>query len=140
MRHALLVRTLIPFLMFCGDQRGNAEAAVRWYCSIFDDSRIVKIDRYGPGDAEPEGAVRVAEFEICGHTVKAIDSFGPHDFTFTPAISLWIDCTSQPELEHLAASLAEGGRMLMPVGSYGFSTAFCWVADRFGVTWQLNLR
>jgi len=125
--------------MFCGEHHGEAEDAIQWYCSVFDDSRIVKIDRYGPGETEPEGTIRVAEFEINGHTAKVIDSAGPHDFTFTPAISLWMDCTSQAEFQHLAASLAEGGTMLMPVGSYGFSKFFCWVADRFGVTWQLNL-
>jgi predicted 3-demethylubiquinone-9 3-methyltransferase (glyoxalase superfamily) len=109
------VQTLIPFLMFCGENHGRAEEAIRWYCSVFDDSRIVKIDHYGPGETEPEGTVRVAECEIGGHTVKAIDSAGPHDFTFTPAMSLWMDCASRAELERLAASLAEGGTMLMPV-------------------------
>ena len=62
--------------MFCGTQHGKAEEAIRWHCSILEDSRIVKIDRYGPGEAEPEGSVRVAEFEIGGHPVKAIDSAG----------------------------------------------------------------
>ena len=52
---------------------------------------------------------------------------------------IWVDCTSAEELGRLAAALGEGGSMLMPVGSYGFSSLFCWVADEFGVTWQLNL-
>lgn len=133
------MQRLVPFLMFCGDGHGRAEEAIGWYCSIFDDSRIVKIDRYGPGDPEPEGTVRVAEFEIGGNPVRAIDSAAPHAFTFTPAISLWVDCTTDDELRRLAAALGEGGTMLMPVGAYGFSPLFCWVADRFGVTWQLNL-
>jgi predicted 3-demethylubiquinone-9 3-methyltransferase (glyoxalase superfamily) len=60
-------------------------------------------------------------------------------FTFTPAISLWVDCTTREELERAATLLAEDGAMLMPLGNYGFSSYFCWVADRFGVTWQLNL-
>ena len=138
-REAACVQRLVPFLMFCRENRGRAEEAIRWYCSVFDDARIVAIDRYGPGEAEPEGSVRAAEFEIAGHTVKAIDSAGPHDFTFTPALSLWVDCTSRAELERLAARLAEGGTTLMPVATYGLSDLFCWVADRFGVTWQLNL-
>ncbi len=133
------MQTIIPFLMFCGPQHGNAEEAIGLYCSIFDDSRIVKIDRYGPDEVEAEGTVRLAEFEIGGHMVRAIDSGGPHEFSFTPAISLWVDCSSRSELEHVAASLATGGSMLMPLGSYGFSQLFCWVADRYGVTWQLNL-
>ena len=139
MSEAGLVTSLIPFLMFCGDQHGRAEEAMGLYCSIFDDSRIVAIDRYGPGDSETEGTVRSAEFQIGGHTIRAIDSAFPHEFTFTPAISLWVDCVSRAELQRLAAALAEGGAMLMPVGAYGFSDLFCWVADRFGVTWQLNL-
>jgi predicted 3-demethylubiquinone-9 3-methyltransferase (glyoxalase superfamily) len=125
--------------MFCREQHGNAEEAINLYCSVFEDSRIVSIDRYGAGDAEPEGTVRVAEFELGGHLIKAIDSGGAHEFTFTPAISLWVDCASREELERAAAALGEGGQMLMPVDNYGFSELFCWVADRFGVTWQLNL-
>ncbi len=133
------MRNLVPFLMFCGEQHGKAEEAISFYCSVFDDARLVSIDRYGPDDAEPEGTVRVAEFEIGGHRLKAIDSGGPHAFTFTPAISLWIDCSSRSELEKSAGALAEGGRFLMPVADYGFSELFAWVADQFGVTWQLNL-
>ncbi len=133
------MQSLMPFLMFCGAQHGNAEEAITFYCSVFEDSRIVNIDRYGPDEGEAEGTVRVAEFTIGGHTVRAIDSGGPHEFTFTPAISLWVECSSRTELEGLAEALVDGGSMLMPVGSYGFSELFCWVADRYGVTWQLNL-
>lgn len=125
--------------MFCGEQHGKAEAAIRFYCSVFDDAALVSIDRYGPDEAGPEGTVRVAELEIGGHRLKAIDSAGPHRFTFTPAISLWIDCSSRSELERLAAALADRGTFLMPVDDYGFSELFAWVADQFGVTWQLNL-
>lgn len=138
-REAGVVNALVPFLMFCGDQRGKAEEAIQWYCSIFDDARILDIDRYGPGETEPEGTVRRAEFQIGGHTIRAIDSSGPHTFTFTPAMSLWVECSSRAELLELAAALADGGSELMPVASYPFSDLFCWVADRFGVTWQLNL-
>ena len=129
----------MPFLMFCGEQHGRAEAAITYYCSVSDNARLVSIDRYGPDDSEPEGTVRVAEFDIGGHPLKAINSAGDHRFTFTPAISLWIDCSSRSELERCAAPLADGGMFLMPVGDYGFSELFAWVADRFGVTWQLNL-
>jgi predicted 3-demethylubiquinone-9 3-methyltransferase (glyoxalase superfamily) len=125
--------------MFCGDNHGKAEEALELYCSLFSGSRIVSIDRYGAGDAEPEGSVRVAEVEIGGFTVRAIDSAVPHQFGFTPAISLWVDCESREELERAAHALDEDGQMLMPLGSYGFSELFCWVADRYGVTWQLNL-
>ena len=132
------MRSLSPFLMFCGDQYGKAAEAIELYTSLFEGSRIVSIDRYGPDESEPEGTVRVAEFELAGHTVKAIDSAAPHQFTFTPAISLWVDCSSRGELERCAAALGDRGTMLMPIGNYGFSELFCWVADRYGVTWQLN--
>jgi predicted 3-demethylubiquinone-9 3-methyltransferase (glyoxalase superfamily) len=64
------MQSLVPFLMFCGDQHGKAEEAIRFYTSLFDGSRIIQIDRYGPEDSEPEWTVRVAEFEIGDHSVK----------------------------------------------------------------------
>jgi predicted 3-demethylubiquinone-9 3-methyltransferase (glyoxalase superfamily) len=124
--------------MFCGEQHGKAEEAIRWYCSIFDQSRVVEISYYAPDDAEPEGTVRTAVFELGGHRLMAIDSAAPHAFTFTPAISIWVDCSTREEIDRLAASLSHDGAMLMPLDDYGFSTAFAWVADRYGVTWQLN--
>lgn len=133
------MRRLSPFLMFCGDQHGKAEEAFTWYCSIFDDSRVIEIDHYRSGDSEPEGTVRSATFELGGHRMMAIDSAAPHPFTFTPAISLWVECSSPAEIERVSASLSDGGTMLMPLDDYGFSQQFCWVADRYGVTWQLNL-
>jgi predicted 3-demethylubiquinone-9 3-methyltransferase (glyoxalase superfamily) len=133
------MQALTPLLMFCGSQHGNAEDAIRWYCSLFDDSRVVEINQYGPSDDEPEGTVRSAVFEIGGHRVLAMDSGRDHPFTFTPAISLRIDCSSQEELERVSSDLTEGGSVLMPLGDYGFSKQFCWIEDRFGVSWQLNL-
>ncbi len=133
------MRDLVPFLMFCGEQHGKAEEAVNWYCTIFENSRIVAIDRYGPGESDPEGTVRVATFEVGGHRMMAIDSAAPHAFTFTPAMSLWLECSSRDEIERLSKVLSADGAMLMPLGDYGFSEQFCWVQDRYGVTWQLNL-
>ncbi len=77
--------------------------------------------------------------EIGGNPVRAIDSGGPHEFTFTPAVLLWVDCSSRAELERVATGLAVDGSMLMPLGDYAFSELFCWVADRYGVTRQLDL-
>lgn len=132
------MRELVPFLMFCGNQQGKAEEAVTFYCSIFPDSRVVHLDRYGPEEGQPEGTVRVAVFELAGKPIRAIDSAGAHDFTFTPAISIYVDCSSANEIERLAAALTDGGSTLMPLGDYGFSERYCWIADRYGVTWQLN--
>ncbi|HEX5479326.1 MAG TPA: VOC family protein [Dehalococcoidia bacterium] len=133
------MRDLAPFLMFCGEQHWRAGEAIAFYCSTFPDSRIVQIDRYGPEEAEPERTVRVATFELGGKRLMAIDSAAPHEFTFTPAISIWIERSSADEIERLSSALLDGGSALMPLGDYGFSRQSCWVADRYGVTWQLNL-
>ena len=62
-----------------------------------------------------------------------------HEWTFTPAISLWVTCHSVEEIDQLHARLAEGGQIFMPLGSYPFSEKFVWLADRYGVSWQLAL-
>jgi predicted 3-demethylubiquinone-9 3-methyltransferase (glyoxalase superfamily) len=127
--------TVHPFLMF----EGRAEEAMRLYVSLFEDGEIEVLERYGPGQAGPEGAVRHGAFRVGGQSVRCIDSPVHHDFTFTPAASLFVDCASKAEVARLAAALAEGGSELMPLGDSGFSRAFAWVNDRFGVSWQLNL-
>ncbi len=62
-----------------------------------------------------------------------------HEFGFTPAISIFVDCESPEELERLYTMLSDGGEVLMPLDNYGFSTKFGWLNDRYGVSWQLNL-
>ncbi len=62
-----------------------------------------------------------------------------HAFTFTPSMSLFVECESPGEFERLHEQLAAGGETLMPPDDYGFSTRFAWLNDRFGVSWQLNL-
>jgi len=126
---------VIPFLMF----EGRAEEAMNFYISLLPDSRILSINRYGPGEAGREGSVMQARFQIAGQTVMCIDSPVKHDFTFTPAISLFVDCASESQVDDLFAKLSAGGKVLMPVNNYGFSRRFGWVADRYGVSWQLNL-
>jgi predicted 3-demethylubiquinone-9 3-methyltransferase (glyoxalase superfamily) len=127
---------ITTFLMF----EGQAEEAMTFYTSLFDDSEIVGITKYGPdgpGGPEAEGTVQHALFTLKGQQYMAIDSFG-HEFTFTPSISLFVQCDSEEELETLYEKLSEGGEVLMPLNNYGFSTKFGWVNDRFGVSWQLN--
>ena len=129
-------KQVTPFLMFQG---GVAEQAMTFYTSLFDDGRIVEINRYGPEGPGPEGTVMVARFSLAGREVLCSDSFVTHGFSFTPSFSFWIETESDAELERLFAALAEGGGQLMPLGEYGFSRRFGWVNDRFGVSWQLNL-
>jgi predicted 3-demethylubiquinone-9 3-methyltransferase (glyoxalase superfamily) len=128
---------ITTFLMF----EGNAEEAMTFYLSLFDDAEIVSITRYGaegPGQGR-EGSVQHATFSLAGQQFMCIDSPLHHDFTFTPAVSLFVQCDDEGEIDRLYAALAEGGKAHMPLGNYGFSTKFGWVDDRFGVSWQLNL-
>jgi len=119
--------------------QGQAEAAMNFYVSLFPGSEVIEIVRYGPGATGPEGSVMKATYSVAGQMVMCIDSPTKHDFTFTPAISFFVDCDSEEEIARLCSALLEGGAALMPLASYGFSRKFAWVNDRFGVSWQLNL-
>ena len=130
------VRSVTTFLMF----EGRAEEAVRLYTSLFDDGEIVSIARYGEDGPGAPGTVERAVFALDGQRLMAIDSPVKHDFTFTPATSLFVECDSAGEVDELATRLGEGGRVLMPVDAYPFSPRFGWVEDRFGVSWQLSVR
>ena len=129
------MQTITPFLMF----EGKPEEAINFYLSIFGNSNLIAIQRYGPGQAGAEGSVMQAKITLAGQTLMFIDSPGKHDFTFTPSISFFVDCTEERELDELFGKLSENGQTLMPLNNYGFSRKFGWVADRFGVSWQLNL-
>jgi predicted 3-demethylubiquinone-9 3-methyltransferase (glyoxalase superfamily) len=128
-------KSLSPFLMF----DGNAEAAINFYFSVFPGSQTNEILRYGEGESGPAGTIKKASFTIVGQTILATDSPIKHAFTFTPAVSLFVECESESELDRIFAALCEGGSALMPLNNYGFSRKFGWVNDRFGVSWQLNL-
>jgi predicted 3-demethylubiquinone-9 3-methyltransferase (glyoxalase superfamily) len=130
-----MAQKITTFLMF----EGHAEEAIRFYLSLFEDAAIVSMTKYGPEGPGAEGTVEHAIFTLAGQQYMAIDSNVQHAFSFTPSISLWVDCESAEELERLYGALVEGGTALMPLGEYGFSQRFGWVNDRFGVSWQLNL-
>ncbi len=123
-------------LMF---QEGKAQDAMTLYGSVFPDFRVVRIERYASGEPGPVGTVKRADVDFNGHRLVVIDSPITHGFTFTPSVSLFVDCTSAVELDTAFGKLAEGGRVYMPLGNYGFSPRFGWCSDRFGVSWQLNL-
>lgn len=130
-----MAQKITPFLMF----EGKAEEAINFYISVFENSRLVSMQRYGPGEAGAEGSVMKATVSLAGQMIACIDSPVKHGFTFTPSISLFVDCTDEREVDDLFGKLSEAGKVLMPLNSYGFSRKFGWVADRFGVSWQINL-
>jgi len=105
---------------------------MRFYTSLFPGAEMTVAARY------PETSkVMRGSFRIAGQEVQVTDSPVHHAFTFTPAASLFVECESEAELRRLAEAL--GAQTLMPVASYGFSQLFAWVADKYGVSWQLNL-
>ncbi len=83
--------------------------------------------------------VKRSSFILKDQTVICIDSPVKHAFTFTPAISLFVDCDDEKGLQRLTSALLESDEALIPLGKYGFSRKFAWMNDHYGVPWQLNL-
>ncbi len=130
------MQKIVTFLMF----DGQAEEAISFYTSLFDNSQILSLTRYGSEEADAEGTVMHAIFSLNGQQFMCIDSNIEHDFTFTPAVSLYVNCETEGEVDTLFEQLSQGGEVLMPLDRYPFSERFAWVSDRFGVSWQLNLQ
>ena len=131
-RKAPKVTTFLTF-------EGQAEEAMEFYVSLLPGSKVLEVERYGPGEPGAEGSVKLARFALAGQEYRCIDSSVDHAFAFTPAMSLFVTCETEAEIDALSAKLSEGGETFMPLGSYGFSRKFAWLADRFGVSWQVNL-
>lgn len=130
-----MATTVTPFLMF----EGKAEEAMGFYVSLFPGAEVHEVVRYGPAGPGPEGSVIAARFSVAGQTLICSDSYVHHAFTFTPSLSLFVECADEAEIERLAAALGEEGETMMPLDAYGFSRRFTWLNDRYGVSWQLNL-
>jgi predicted 3-demethylubiquinone-9 3-methyltransferase (glyoxalase superfamily) len=114
--------TISPFLWF----DTQAEQAANLYVSIFKNSKIVKIARYGDAGPGPKGSVMTVEFELDGQRFIALNG-GPH-FKFNEAISFSIECETQAEVDEYWNKLSAGG----VEGQCG------WLKDRFGLSWQVN--
>jgi predicted 3-demethylubiquinone-9 3-methyltransferase (glyoxalase superfamily) len=130
-----MARTVSTFLMF----EGAAEQAMNLYVSLFGAAKVTRLERYGADEDGAEGSMKRADFEFSGHKLICFNSPVKHAFTFTPSISLFVDCEDEEELNAAFRRLSEGGQVLMPLDTYGFSRKFGWINDRFGVSWQLNL-
>ena len=126
-----------PFLMF----EGQAEEAMNLYVRTIPDSEILNVQKYGPDGPGPEGSVMLASISLRGQPVLLNDSYVAHDFTFTPAISLFVACRSEEEIAELSTALSDGGKYpdaarqlrVQPPLRMGRGPR------RVGVSWQLNL-
>ncbi len=115
------MQKITPFLWF----NGQAEEAASFYVSIFKNSKIVSVTRYGDAGPGPKGTVMSAIFQLEGQEFFALNG-GPQ-FTFTPAISFFISCETQQEVDDFWQKLSAGGR-----------TDRCgWLTDKFGLSWQV---
>ena len=115
------MQKITPFLWF-NDQ---AEEAMNFYTSLFKNSRITMLRRYGEEGPGPKGTVMTGSFELEGQQFMALNG-GPH-FSFTPAISLFVNCQTQEEVDELWDKFSAGG-----------VTNQCgWLQDKYGVSWQI---
>ena len=115
------MQKITPFLWF----DNQAAEAAEFYTSIFGNSKIVQVSRYGDAGPGPKGSVMVVAFELDGQEFTALNG-GPL-FKFNEAISFVVDCKSQEEVDHLWAKLSDGGEE----GMCG------WLKDKYGVSWQI---
>merc|ERR1712130_75992 len=101
--------------------------------------RVISMEKY-PEGGEIGGWVKTAQLQIAGLPVMAIDSPIKHAFDFTPALSLFVDFDSEDAIRQAFTALSEGGSVMMPLDKYEFSPLYAWISDKFGVSWQLNLK
>jgi predicted 3-demethylubiquinone-9 3-methyltransferase (glyoxalase superfamily) len=115
------MQKITPFLWF----DGKAEEAMNFYVSIFKNSKVVSVTRYGDAGPGPKGSVMSATFQLEGQQFYALNG-GPQ-FTFTPAISMFVNCETQKEVDKLWNKLSDGGR----------KDRCGWLQDRYGLSWQI---
>jgi len=116
------MQKITPFLWF----DNQAEEAARFYVSIFKNSKIVGVTRYGEAGPGPQGSVMTVTFELGGQEFIALNG-GPH-FKFTEAISFSVECKTQEEVDEFWRRLSEGGEEVQ-----------CgWLKDKYGLSWQIN--
>lgn len=135
------------FLTFVGDQCGNGQKALDFYLSIFPDAALHKTIHYreNEGGGTPE-LIKYAEFQLMGQAFGLSESNYQHNWSFSPAVSILIQDSSEESLQELFTKLsANGGQVMVPFdaykgeGDYGFGEKFGWCADAFGVNWQFIL-
>ena len=128
-----------PMLTSLTFQDGNAEQAMNFYVRVFPNARIIIVKRWGTDGPVEEGRIMQATFELDGNLFMCSDSPAVHDWDFSPAVSKYIECGDETEINTLFQRLSENGTVTMPLNNYGFSQKFGWVIDQYGLSWQLNL-
>lgn len=128
---------IIPSLIF---QKNDAEEAMNFYVSLFDNSKVIYIQRRENDGIGKKGTIMLAVFTLNGQQFICSDSPVVHDWDFTPAISNYVECENEEKMNSLFSKLSENGEVAMPLDNYGFSRKFCWVIDKYGISWQLNLK
>ena len=113
--------------MFVGEQHGKAEEAINFYTSLFDNSNVENIVRYGAGEGVEAGTVQHAIFRLNSQEFMAIDSNAAHAFTFTEAISFYVECRTQDEVDHFWNKLS----------AHPEAEQCGWLKDKFGISWQI---
>lgn len=129
-----------PSLWFSNN---NSEEAMKFYTSVFPDSKVISIEHYPSGYTEGplagmEGKVINGMFDIAGQRFICLDG-GPGVFEFNPSISFFVQCKNVEEVEAYYNKLVAGGSVLMPLDKYPFSEKYAWVADKFGISWQISV-
>ena len=115
------MRKITPFLWF----DNQAEEAMNFYVSLFKNSRVLSVSRYGEGGPAPAGTVMTATFQLDGQEFTALNG-GPY-FKFNEAISLFVNCETQEEVDDLWEKLTDGGEL----------SQCGWLKDRYGLSWQI---
>lgn len=129
----LMIKSIQPQLMFTG----SAKQAMDLYVSVFG-GKVVDEQFYPDDHPTQSGQVLRAMFLLGEQIFTCIDSAPVHEFSFTPSMSIFIEMENAAVLEQAFEALAEGGQVLMPLDSYGFSEKFVWFDDKYGVSWQLS--
>lgn len=119
--------------------QGRATEAIAAYSAVFSEFVVEDVSTYAEGEDGQLDTIKQAIVTFAGQRLIVIDSSPVHDFDFTPSMSLFVDFDSEETLENAFAALSQDGKIMMPLDDYGFSMRFGWLADRFGVSWQLNL-
>lgn len=118
---------IIPSLMFTGNQVGKAEEAMNYYISLFRNSEIKTLSRYSADGKGKEGTVEFALFSLEREDFIAMDSDADHGFSFTPAVSFFVYCETQKEIDFFWNRLTDGGK----------EVECGWLEDKFGISWQI---